>query len=51
MIDLKLFKEYFEYSSPSGMQKNLNKTIGSEEDRAQVNQIKDRLANLMEEVF
>ena len=48
MIDPKLFREYFEYLSPSDMYKNLNKTIGSEETKAQVNAIKDRLANLME---
>ena len=30
------------------MYKNLNKTIGSEENKAQVNAIKDRLAKLME---
>ena len=47
MIDPELFREYFEYSSPSDMYKNLNKTIGSEENKAQVNAIKDRLAKLM----
>ena len=31
------------------MYKNLNKTIGLEENKAQVNLIKDRLANLMKE--
>ena len=30
------------------MYKNLNKTTGSEENKAQVKAIKDRLANLME---
>ena len=49
MIDLKLFREYFEYLSPSDMYKNLNKTINSEENKVQVNTIKDKLANLMEE--
>ena len=49
MIDLKLFREYFEYLSPSDMYKNLNNTIGSEKNEAQVNAIKDKLANLMEE--
>ena len=29
MIDSKLFREYFEYLSPSDMYKNLNNTIGS----------------------
>ena len=48
MIDPKLFREYFEYLSPSDMCKNLNKTISSEENKAQVNVIKDRLDNLME---
>ena len=48
MIDHKSFREYFEYLSPSDMCKNLNKTIGSEENDAQVNAIKDKLANLME---
>ena len=50
MIDPKLFREYFEYLSPSDMYKNLNKTISSEENKAQVNAIKDKLANLMEAV-
>ena len=49
MIDLKLFREYFEYLSPSDMYKNLNKTIGSEENKAQVNAIKDKLAKLIKE--
>ena len=48
MIDTKLFREYFEYLNPSDMYKNLNKTTGLEENRAQVNTIKNRLANLME---
>ena len=30
------------------MYKNLNKTIGSEENKAQVNVIKDRLSNLLQ---
>ena len=50
MIDPESFREYFEYLSPSDMYKNLNKTIGSEENKAQVNAIKDKLANLMEAV-
>ena len=49
MMDPELFREYFEYSSPSDMYKNLNKTIGSEENKAQVNAIKDRLAKLIKE--
>ena len=42
MIDPELFREYFEYSSPSDMYNNLNKRIGSEENKAQVNVIKDK---------
>ena len=49
MIDPELFREYFEYSSPSDMYKNLNKAIGSEENKAQVTMIKDRLAKLIKE--
>ena len=49
MIDPELFREYFEYSSPSDMYNNLNKTIGSEENKAQVNAIKDKLAKLIKE--
>ena len=48
MIDTKLFREYFEYLNPSDTYKNLNKTTGLEENKAQVNTIKNRLANLME---
>ena len=48
MIETKLFREYFEYLNPSDMYKNLNKTTGLEENKAQVNTIKNRLANLME---
>ena len=33
MIDPKLFRKYFEYLSPSGMYKNLNKTTGSEKNQ------------------
>ena len=32
MIGPKLFREYFEYLSPSDMYKNLNKTTGSEQN-------------------
>ena len=49
MIDPKLFIEYFEYSNPSHMYKNLNKTIGSKENKAEGNAIKDGLANLIKE--
>ena len=48
MIGPKLFREYFDYLSPSDMYKNLNKTTGSKESKAQVNTIKNRLANFME---
>ena len=50
MIDPESFKEDFEYSSPSDMYNNLNKTVGSEESNTQVNVIKDKLSNLMEAV-
>ena len=50
MIDSESFREYFGYLSPSGMYKNLNKTIGLEKNKALVNAIKDKLANLMEAV-
>ena len=43
-----MFREYLEYSSPSDMYKSLSNTIGSEENEAQANAIKDKLANLME---
>ena len=48
MINSKFFAEYFEYLSPSDMYKTLNKTISLEENEAQVNVIKDKLANLIE---
>ena len=37
MIDPEQFREYFEYLSPSDMYNKLNKTIGLEENKAQVN--------------
>ena len=49
MIDPESIIKYFEYSSPSVMYKNLNKTIGSKENKAQVNAIKYRLAKLVKE--
>ena len=49
MIDPELFRKDFEYSSPSDMHNNLNKIIGSEENKAQVNTIKDKLAELIKE--
>ena len=44
-----MFRKYFEYSSPIDMYNNLNKIIGSEENKAQVNAIKDKLAELIKE--
>ena len=35
MIGPKLFRKYFEYSSPSDMYENLNETIGSKENKTQ----------------
>ena len=49
MIDPELFRKDFEYSRPSDMHNNLNKIIGSEENKAQVNTIKDKLAELIKE--
>ena len=48
MINSKFFAEYFDYLSPSDTYKTLNKTISLEENEAQVNVIKDKLANLIE---
>ena len=45
IMDSKLFREYFEYLSPSDMYKNLNKAIVSEKNETQVNAIKNKLAN------
>ena len=50
MIDPELSRKYLEYSSPYNMYKNLNNTIGLEENKAQVNAIKDRLTKLMEAI-
>ena len=50
MIDLELFREYFEYSRLCGIYSEQSKTIGLEENKAQVNPIKDKLANLMEAI-
>ena len=47
MIDLESFRKYFGYLSPSDMYKNLNKTIDSKENKAQINAIKDKLSNLI----
>ena len=46
MIDPESFRQYFVYLSPSGMYKNLSETIDSEENKAQVNKIENRLTNL-----
>ena len=46
-MDPELFRKYFEYSSPSDTYNNLNKTIDSEENKAQVNAIKDKLARFV----
>ena len=44
LIDPESFREYFQYLSPSDMHNNLNKIISSEENKAQVNVTKDKLA-------
>ena len=48
MISSELFERYFGYSNPSYMYQALNKTKNSEENKAQVNIIENRLANLIE---
>ena len=48
MINSKFFEKYFRYSSASDMYKALNERTGLEENKAQGNTIKSRLANLME---
>ena len=47
-ISSELFEKYFGYSSPIDMYKALNETESSEENKAQVNTIKNRLTDLME---
>ena len=47
MIKNNLFKEYFEYSSPSNMYKNLNTTTDIEEKKTIVNKIKNYLPDWM----
>ena len=47
MISSKLFEEYFNYSTPSGMYKVLNEITGSEKNKVQVNAIENRLTNLV----
>ena len=44
LIDFKLFREYFEYLSPKDIYKNSNKTIGLQENAAQVNAMKDKFS-------
>ena len=48
ILNPELFRKYFKYSTPSDMYKNVNNTIGLEENEAQVTVIKNELANLME---
>ena len=50
MINNNLFKEYFEYQSPSDMYKNLNTTTDVEKNETKVNEIKTNLANLMADI-
>ena len=45
--DNNLFREHFEYSSPSDMYKNLNTTTDIEENKTKVNKIKGNLVDLM----
>ena len=48
MISLELCNKYFGYSNPSDMYIALNETTGSKENKAQVNTMENRFANLME---
>ena len=48
MIDLNLFKNYFEYLSPSDMYNNLNEIINMEQNKVLVNMIRKSLAGLIE---
>ena len=50
MISNNLFKEYFEYSSPSDLYKNLNTTTKIEKSKTIVNKIKVALANLLVDI-
>ena len=50
MINNNLFKEYFEYSSPSDMYKNLNTTTNIEKSKTKLNKTKNDLANLMVDI-
>ena len=50
MISNNLFKEHFEYSSPSDLYKNLNTTTKIGKNKTIVNKIKVALANLMVDI-
>ena len=50
MIDLESFRQYFKYLSTSNMYKNLSETIDSQENKAQLNKIENRLTNLIEKL-
>ena len=47
-LSSELFKKYFGYSGPSDMYKTLNKTRTTEENKARVNEIENRLTDLIE---
>ena len=47
LIDSESLRKYFKYLSPTDMYKNFNETIGSEENKTQVNKIENRLTNLI----
>ena len=48
MINPEFLKKYFEYLSPSDMHKKLNETIGTEENKTQVNAIESDFKNGIE---
>ena len=48
MLSSELFKKYFGYSGPSDMCKTLNKSTTTEENKARVNEIENRLTDLIE---
>ena len=50
MIDLEPFRQYFKYLSTSNMYKKLSETIDSQENKAQLNKIENRLTNLIEKL-
>ena len=45
-----MFKNYFEYLSPSNIYKNLNETIDTEQNQVRVNMIKNNLASFIEKI-